>query len=198
MLVSLLLLLTMIFAWIFLKPTFLNTLFSGDSGWYPKTPKKVGNVILRDSKDLVAVEVPSDWVVQDYSLSEGFITLLSVQSPDFTVNQAPNESGVNVVLPASLVSGAKLDIAVFESSSSLTNVPAGNIESTDEVTVGDIPAKYYVFSDYGFVGAVFHEVRFVRSNNNYYIKLSFNPETFPKGPEFFKFVLSTLTLNETL
>ena len=198
MLVSLLLLLTMIFAWIFLKPSFLNTLFSGESSWYPKTPKKVGNVILRDSKNLVAVEVPSDWVVQDYALSEGFTTLLSVQSPDFKITQAPNESGINVVLPSNLVSGAKLDIAVFESSSSLTNVPSGNIVSTDEITVGDIPAKYYVFTDIGLVGAVFHEVRFVSSNNNYFIKMAFNPESFPKGSEFFKFILSTLTLNETL
>lgn len=190
LLVSLIILTLLVFSVVFLKPSYLNKLLSGKDTSYPTQAKKSGYVIAKNESSTFFLEVPEDWILHEYPVSEGYVSLLSLQSPDYKINSPEGMSSLNNTFE----SGASLDISVLKSFENFVGTPPFNISHQEEYKVGNINGNYYVYTDIALTGAEFHELRFAYNGNAYYIKMTFDPAKYPEGGNIFKYILSTLVL----
>lgn len=191
LLISVIVLSLLMFAFVFLKPSFLNQ-FISSSGSLPSRAKKQGYVIAKNTSETFAMEVPADWSVINYPESEGYTSLLTVQSLDYKVSS--NENDAFGLLGTTLVSGAKLDISVIKSHEEFVPKPVQEITHQEVFASNDVSGTYYVYKDAGFANAEFHEVRFAKNGQVYFIKMTFNPKKYADGEKLFKYILSTLVI----
>jgi len=181
----------MIFSVVFLRPSFLNSLFTSKEG-LPLKARKQGFAIAKNESGTFALEVPDDWKVIQYPLSEGYTSLLSLESKDYKVNTNSEDSFG--MLGASLASGARIDISVIKSHEEYVPKPTNEITRQEPHNVGDVSGTYFVYEDAGLAQAIFHEFRFAKNGQAYLIKMTFNPQKYKDGEKLFKYILSTLVI----
>ncbi|NMB69603.1 hypothetical protein GYA27_00145 [candidate division WWE3 bacterium] len=191
LLISVIILSLLMFAFVFLKPSFLDQL-TGSSRSLPSKAKKQGYVIAKNTSETFAMEVPADWKVINYPESEGYTSLLTVQSSDYKV--ASNKEDAFGLLGSALISGAKLDISVIKSHEEYVPKPVQEITHQEIFESNDVTGTYYIYKDVGFAGAEFHEARFAKNGQVYFIKMTFNPKKYADGEKLFKYILSTLVI----
>lgn len=191
LLISVVLLVLLMFGFVFLRPSFLNKLISGKEG-LPTVAKKQGFVIAKNQAETFALEVPAAWKVIQYPVSEGYISLLTVQSDDFRISSNPEDK--YAILGASLESGMRLDISVTGSHEEYVPKPVNTIKHQENYISNDLKGTYYIYGDAGLSNADYHELRFAKNGRVYFVKMTFNPQKNPDGEKLFRYILSTLVI----